>query len=60
MRRRRRSHCRTVLAGAVVIAAGFGVALVERYRMPRGSIWLVVGATALVVLVIRLLDRRDE
>jgi hypothetical protein len=60
VRRRRRSHWRTVLAGAVVIAAGFGVALVERYRMPKGSIWLVVAVTVLLVVVIRLVGRRHE
>jgi hypothetical protein len=60
MRRRRRSQWRAVLAGAVVIAAGFGVALVERYRMPRGSIWIVVGVAALLVLVLRLVGRGNE
>jgi hypothetical protein len=44
-----------MLAGGVVIAAGFGVALVEVYRLPKGSIWLVVVPAALLILVIRLL-----
>jgi hypothetical protein len=53
--KRRRSRWSPVLAGGVVIAAGFGVALVEAYRLPKGSIWFVVGAAVLLVLVIRFL-----
>lgn len=48
----------SILAGGVVIAAGFGVALVEVYRLPRGSIWIVVGAAVLLVLLLRLLGGR--
>lgn len=55
--RRRRSRWAPVLAGGVVIAAGFGVALIEAYRLPKGSIWFVVGAAAVLVFLIRLLDR---
>jgi hypothetical protein len=47
------------LAGGVVIAAGFGVALVEVYRLPKGSIWIVVGVAVLLVVLIRLLGGRD-
>jgi hypothetical protein len=47
-----------VLAGGVVIAAGLAVGLVEVYRLPKGSIWVVVGVTAALVLLIRALDRR--
>lgn len=47
-----------MLAGAVVIAAGFGVALVEAYRLPKGSIWFVVGGAVLLVLLIRVLGAR--
>lgn len=57
--RRRRSHRPLALGGAVVIAAAFAVALVERYRMPKGSIWVVVGVAALLVFLIRHLARRD-
>jgi hypothetical protein len=46
------------LAGGVVIAAGFGVALVEVYRLPKGSIWVVVAAAVLVVVLIRLFGGR--
>jgi hypothetical protein len=42
----------------VVIAAGFGVALVEALHLPKGSIWIVVGAAALLVVLIRLIDAR--
>ena len=54
----RRGRWASLLAGGVVIAAGFGVALVEVYRLPRGSIWVVVGAAALLVVLIRLLGGR--
>jgi hypothetical protein len=47
-----------MLAGGVVIAAGFGVALVEAYGFPKGSIWFVVGAAVALVLLIRLLGAR--
>lgn len=57
---RRRSSWGPLLAGGVVVAAGFAVALVEVYRWPKGSIWLVVGAAVLLVLLIRLLGRRNR
>jgi UDP-N-acetylmuramyl pentapeptide phosphotransferase/UDP-N-acetylglucosamine-1-phosphate transferase len=47
-----------VAAGGVVIAAGLAVGLVEVYRLPKGSIWVVVGVTVGLVLLIRALDRR--
>jgi hypothetical protein len=56
--KRGRSSWEPILAGGVVIAAGFGVALVEIYRWPKGSLWFVVGAAVLLVLVIRMLGRR--
>jgi hypothetical protein len=55
---RRRAGWAAGLTGAVVIVAGFAVALVEIYRWPKASIWLVAGAAVLVVLLIRQLDRR--
>jgi hypothetical protein len=53
--RGRRGRWAPILAGGVVIAAGLGVALVEVYRMPKGSIWFVVGAAVLLLVLIRLL-----
>ena len=47
-----------MLAGVVVIAAGLAVGLVEVYQFPKGSIWVVVGATVLLVALIRALGRR--
>lgn len=57
MPRSRRSHVGTILNGAVVIAAGFAIALVEAYRLPKGSIWVVVAAAVVLVAAIRLLTR---
>lgn len=54
---RRRSQAGLILAGGVVIAAGFGVALVEVFRFPRGSVWIVVVAAILLVAGIRVLTR---
>jgi hypothetical protein len=54
----RRGRRGSFVAAAVVIAAGFGVALVEAYRLPKGSIWFVVGAAVLLVLLIRWLGAR--
>ena len=56
--KRRRQQTGTLIAGGVVIAAGVGVALVETFRMPKGSIWLVVAGAVLLVLLIRLVSRR--
>ena len=54
---RRRSHRATILAGGVVIAAGFAVAVVEMLKFPKGSIWIVVAVALLLVLLIRRLGR---
>ena len=54
---RRRSHWGTIVAGAVVIAAGVGVAVVEVLRLPKGSIWVVVAAALLLVFLIRRVTR---
>jgi hypothetical protein len=56
MKRRRRWPA--ILAGGVVIAAGFGVALVEVYRLPKGTLWIVVGVAVLLVVLIRLFGER--
>ena len=57
--KRRRSQWRLVVGGGVVIAAAFAVALVERYRMPKGSVWIVVGAAALLVFLLRVVGRNE-
>jgi hypothetical protein len=54
----RRSQAGLVLAAVVIIAAGFGIALVEMYRWPKASIWGVVGGAVLLVAVIRTLSTR--
>jgi hypothetical protein len=57
--KRRRSQWRLVVGGGVVIAAAFAVALVERYRMAKGSVWVVVAVAALVVFLIRVVGRSE-
>lgn len=58
MTRRRRSQTGLVLAGAVVIAAGVAIGLVELFRLPKGSVWVVVAVTiALVFTIMRLSGR---
>lgn len=57
MPRRRRSQLGLVLAGAVVILTGFAIALVEALKLPKGSIWFVVGAAVVLVIVIRSITR---
>lgn len=55
---RRRSHVGLVLAGAVVVLTGFAIAIVEALHLPKGSIWAVVAAAVLLVIVIRSMTRR--
>ena len=57
MTRRRRSHVGLIINGAVVIAAGFGIALVEVYRLPKGSLWIVVGAAVVTIVTVRFMTR---
>jgi hypothetical protein len=56
--RRRRSPWVPVVTAAVVIGAGFGVALAEAFRLPKGSVWLVVGGAVLALVLVRVLERR--
>ena len=56
--RPRRSHVALALSGAVVILAGFGIAIVEALKFPKASIWVLVGLTIAIVALIRWLDRR--
>ena len=46
-----------VLAGAVVVLGGFAIALTEALHFPKGSIWVVVAVTVVVVAAIRWLTR---
>ena len=55
--RRRRSSVALALAGGVVIVAGFAIALVEALRLPKASIWIVVGVTIGLVALIRRVGR---
>lgn len=55
---RRRSHRGLVLAAGVIVLAGFAVAIVEALRLPKGSIWIVVGIAVAIVGLIRALTRR--
>lgn len=54
---RRPSGVGTILAGAVVIAAGFGVALVKVLRLPNYAIALVVGGGVVAVGLVRRFTR---
>jgi hypothetical protein len=56
--RRRRSQAGLVLAGGVVIAAGVAIGLVELFRLPKGSVWVVVAVTIALVFSIMKLTRR--
>jgi hypothetical protein len=46
-----------VLSGVVVIAAGFAIAIVEALKLPKGAIWVVVGATIVLVAALRWFTR---
>jgi hypothetical protein len=54
----RRRRLGLVLAGAVVVLGGVGVGVVELLRLPKGSIWIVVGVTVGLVALIRTLSAR--
>ena len=53
----RRARIGMILAGGVVIAAGFAVGIVELMHFPKGTIWLVVAAAAAIVAAIRAATR---
>ena len=53
----KRSQTGLILAGGVVIAAGFAVALVELLGFPKGTIWVVVAVAVTLVAVIRAATR---
>jgi hypothetical protein len=47
-----------VLAGAVVVAAGFAIGLVELLKFPKGTVWLVVAVAVALVALIRVASGR--
>jgi len=55
--RRRRSQTGLVLAGAAVVAGGVAIGLVELLHFPKGSVWVVVAATIVIVATIMKLCR---
>ena len=56
--RRRRSQAGLIVAAGVVVAAGVAIGLVELFRFPRGSVWVVVAiAVALVFAIMKLSGR---
>ena len=56
--RRRRSQTGLIVAGVVVVVAGVAVGLVELFRFPRGSVWVVVAITIALVFAIMKLSGR--
>jgi uncharacterized membrane protein len=54
---KRRGRWATIAAGGVVILAGFAIALVEWLRFPKGSVWVVVAAAVLLLVVLRGVGR---
>ena len=53
----KRSRTGTILAAAVLIAAGFTVAIVELLRLPKGTIWIGVAVAVGALAVIRAATR---
>jgi hypothetical protein len=53
----KRSRAGTILAAAVLIAAGFAVAIVEMLRLPKGTIWIVVAVAVMTLGIIRTATR---
>jgi hypothetical protein len=54
---RRRASWGAALAAAVLVAAGFAVAVVEMLRLPKGSVWGVVAVALILLVLIRRLGR---
>ncbi len=53
----KRSRTGSILAAAVLIAAGFTVAAVEMLRLPKATIWIVVALAVGALAVIRAATR---
>jgi hypothetical protein len=45
-----------VIGGAIVIAAGIAVALVELYALPKFSLWIVVAVAIALIAAVRTLS----
>ena len=54
----RRSAIPSVIGGLIVVVAGVAIGVVEAMRWPKGSVWIVVGAAALSLLVLRRFTRQ--
>jgi hypothetical protein len=57
---RRRARLGLVGAGAVVIAGGLGIGVVEVLQLPKGAVWVVVVATLGLAALIRGLTSRPR
>ena len=53
----KRPRVGTILAAAVLIAAGFAVAIAEMLHLPKGTIWIVVAVAVATLGVIRAATR---
>ena len=56
--KRRRSQLGLVLAGGIVIAGGVAVGMVELLGFPKGSVWVVVAVTIVLVVAVMKLSGR--
>ena len=56
--KRRRSQLGLVLAGGIVIAGGVAVGMVELFGFPKGSVWVVVTVTIVLVVAVMKLSGR--
>ena len=54
----KRARWGQVLSGAVVVAAGFAIGVVELLKFPKGTVWLVVAAAVALVALIRFASAR--
>ena len=54
----RRGPMAHLLAGAAIVAGAIGIGVVEALRLPKGSVWLVVAITLVVVVARSLRSTR--
>lgn len=55
---RERERAGLVVAGGVIAVGAVAVALVEMFRLPKGSVWIVAAVTVAIVAAIRALTTR--